>query len=474
MDYDTWLSTTGLFRCVLIELDYIDAGETKTAYFSNASFVSGATDTPTHTPYDPVILRGLEFDRSLAEIFTGATPVRMSDVELPAIPATEWLAAANVAGQQIRVYLGDPSWPKADFRQVITGICDGAWPEQERVRIQFRDAARQLQRPVLTERFDSGTAEDELKPLCLGRCYNVQPVLIDAAEHIYQFNSVSSQAVTAVRFNGDVVSSGEYSVDLANSTITFSIYPIGDVTCDVAGAVVSGTWLQTASDFIAYLLSRRGIQADISGLPDYQLGLYLTSDRQFDEVLDEICSSVGAYWLFDRLGQFRARAFNGIPDIKTAHITRDQNLFGSRILRRRITPLHSMTLGYRRNWHPLTTIASAIYEEHPEQAKRLADSEQLVTLSDPVIESQFNDADTATVSTLIVSKTDADTETARRMALASIPRYVYETQQLATPFSWVLGQGATLERPGVNGTDAALTRITENPLTGICTVEVWQ
>lgn len=474
MDYQNWLAQVGVFRCVLVELDYLDAGTVKTAYFSNAAFVSAGSDSPAHTAYDPFVLAGLEFDRSLAEIFTGASSVRTSDVELVSLPATQWLVSAKVAGQQIRVFLGDKAWPKAQFQQIITGVCDGVWPEQERIRIQFRDAARQLQQPALTERYISGAAEGELTPLCLGRCYNIKPVLIDAANHVYQFNCVPSQAVTAVRFNGAVVDAAQYVIDLAAGTIAFNTYPIGEVTADVDGAVITGQWLQTAADFIQYLLSRLSISADISGLPGYLLGLYLTDDTDADVLLDEICASVGGYWLFDRTGQFRARHFNGIPVTKSAQITDDQNLYGTRLLRRRITPLYSYTIGYARNWQPLSSIAASIYENDPAEAKRLATTEQTVTITSSSVEAEYADAETVTASTLIVTKADAETEANRRMALAAVPRYVYETQQLASPFAWDLGAGCELDTQGVNGEAAVLTRLSESPLTGLCTVEYWQ
>ncbi|MBZ9610812.1 hypothetical protein [Rheinheimera maricola] len=474
MTYEQWLATPGLYRCVLVELDYIDAGTLKTAYFSSAAFVSAGTDSPAHTAYDPFVLGGLDFERSLAEIFTGASSSRTADVELVSIPATDWLAAANVAGQAIRIYLGDKAWPKAEFRQVITGVCDSVWPETSSIRIKFKDLAKVLQQPVLTSRHTSGAANGELKPLCLGRCYNISPQLIDAGSHIYMFNSVASQAVTAVRFNGDVVAPADYTVNLAAGTITFSVFPIGDVTMDVDGAKIAGTWLQTSTQIISYLCSRVGITADISGLPGYQLGLYLTDDTQLSAALDDICASVGGYWLFDRLGQFTCRAFNGVPVTQTAAITDDQNLFASRQPRRRIAPLHELTLGYARNWTPLNTIAASIYENTPDVAKRLASEELTVTQSAPAVLAAYADAQTLTVSTLIVSNTDANAEASRRMALSALPRYVYETQQLAAPLQWQLGDGATLQTPGVNGSDAVITKLAENPLKGVVRVEFWQ
>lgn len=474
MSYANWLSKQGAYRCVLVELDYVDAGIVKTACFSSAAFVSAGTDNPAHTAYDPFVIGEIYFERALTEVFTGASSVRLADIEIVLLPQTQWLIAAHVSGQPIRVYLGDKKWPKADFQQIIAGVCDEIWPEKYSMRIQFRDLAKKLAQPLLTERFTTGAAEGELKPLCLGRCYNLKPVLIDAANHVYQFNSVPSHAVTAVRFNGDTVNPSQYTLDLAASTITFTTYPIGEITLDADGAVISGAWLQTASQFISYLASRFGVTADISGLPAYLLGLYITDDTTLDTLLDEICASVSGYWLFDRTGQFKVRHFNGIPDTKTAAITDDQNLFGTRLPSRRIPARHLITLGYARNWQPLTAIAASVHENTPADAKRLAASEKTVPVSNPAIAAAYADAEVITASSLIVNKADAETEAANRLTLGSVPRWIYETQQLATPFAWQLGDGAKLEQPGVNGTDAVLTRLSENPLTGICTVEFWQ
>lgn len=474
MTYEQWLATPGLYRCVLVELDYIDAGIPKTAYFSSAAYVTSATDSPAHTAYDPFVIGGLDYERSLAEVFTGSTQTRTADVELVAIPATAWLAAANVAGQQIRVFLGDKAWPKASFKQIITGVCDSVWPDANTLRIKFKDLAKALQQPVLTARHTTGASSGELKPLCIGRCYNISPQLIDAGNHIYMFNSVASHAVTAVRFNGDVVAPANYTLNLTDSTITFSVYPVGEITLDVDGAKIAGTWLQSATQIITYLLDRAGISADISGLPGYLLGIYLTDDTTISDVLDEICGSLGGYWLFDRLGQFKCRAFNGIPAVKPAAITDDQNLYASRQPRRRITPIYELTLGYARNWTPLNSIAASIYENSPEIAKRLAADEQTITLAAPAVLATYADAQTLTVSTLIVSAADANTEAARRMALSAIPRYVYETQQLAAPLQWQLGDGATLQTQGFNGVNAVITKLAENPLKGAVRVEFWQ
>lgn len=473
--FTSWLAAQGNFRCVLVELDYRDAGELKTAHFSNAAFVSTATDTPAHTAYDPYIVGALKFERSLNEVFTGRSISKTHDIELILQPDTLQLLTKAVYGQAVRIYLGDKSWPKAAFQQIIAGICDGITPDQSKIRIKFRDAADVLQTPLLTERYTDGTAAEQLIPLCLGRCFNIKPVLIDAATHRYQFNKVPSAAVTAVRFNGALVPEANYTVDLIDSTIAFTVYPVGDVTMDVDGAVVGDAWLQTAVDFIGYVASLRGLTVQCQvDLPSYMLGLYITSDISVDKVLDDICSSIGAYWLFDRTGQFLVRRFNGLPAAADVEMSSDQTVFGTTKIRRVINPLYSLTLGYKRNWSPLSSIAAVVHETAPDVAKELATSAKTTSLQQDDVLANYPQAESINVTTLIVQPVDAISEASRRLALAAVPHFVYELKQFAAPFVWLPGMCAALEVPGINGSLAIITKLIDAPTDGTCDVEYWQ
>lgn len=475
MSFLSWLESQGNFRCILVELDHKDAGVMKTAYFSNAAFVSAATDTPAHTAYDPFVIGSVQFERSLNEVFTGSSISKTSDIELIYHPVTQALLTKAVSGQSVRIYLGDKRWPKADFLQIIAGQCDGVMPEQSKIRIKFRDAADSLKTPLLTERYTSGSAIEQLKPLCLGRCFNIKPVLIDSATHTYQFSQGVSHAVTAVRFNGSVVPGSYYTVNLADSTITFTTFPNGDVTMDVDGLKIAGTWLQTAADFIGHIASMCGITVNCSGLPGYMLGLYLTSDLAVDQVLDDICASIGGYWFFDRLGQFKVRAFNGVPaEPPSAFLTKDQTIINTSKIRRVINPLHSLTLGYKRNWTPLSNIAAVVHETTPAIAAELAAEGKTVTRTQPAVLVNYPQAETIKTDSLIVNEAEATTEANRRLSLSAIPRFIYELQQLAVPFSWQIGDCAYLEAAGINGDRAVITKLIEAPNDGTCTVEYWQ
>ncbi len=463
MTFENWLKEPGLFRCVLVEIET----STGTFYFSNAAYRTGATDTPVHTPYDPYIIGGLEITRAMSEVFTGFSSSLISDIELYKTVETE--AIGDIEGQAIRVYLGDKSWPKSQFQLVMSGIGETVTPESNVVRVSFRERAINLAKPILTEVYNSGPSEGQIKPLCIGRCFNVTPKLIDAANHVYQFNTVTSYAVTAAKFNGDIVPPANYTLDLASGTITFLVKPQGNITLDVDGAVIAGNWLQTATDFINYLMATKFGEAPvISDLPGYLLGYYVDSEIQYDTLIDEICSSVGGYWFYNRLGVFMCGAFIDTGSTVIDEITDDQNLLHSRNQRRKIPALKKLTLGYQKNWTVLDNVAPVVFDTDATLAQQLSATE-LVTVT-----TQAVTGDTATASTLIVNKADAITDANRRLTLKSIPRFVYETEQLAGIFNRHMGDELSLETAGDNGDRAIITRITENLLTGRSILEFWQ
>lgn len=471
VDFEEWLNTPGASRCVLVELDHIDGDVMKTACFANAAFATTPTDTPPNTPYDPFVVGSFSYERSLNEVFTGRSVSKTSDIELVYQPQSEALLTKGVYGQAIRIYMGDKRWPKADFRQIIAGICDNVTPEQSTIRIKFRDAADALKKPLLTERYATGPAAGQLKPLTLGRCFNIKPLLIDEAAHVYQFSIGQSSAVTAVRFNGALVAPAHYTVNLLNSTVTFSTHPMGDVTMDVDGQQSGDAWLQTATQFIQHIASIGGVSVDVSGLPDYQLGLYITAETDAADIIDDICASVGGYWFYSRFGQFTVRAFNGLA-AATVDITRDQTVANTMRPRRVIAPLKSITMQYKRNWTVQSNVAASVYELTPALADELSKEGKTKPCTQAL--PNFPQAESISPKTLIVNEADATTEGNRRLAIAVKPRFIYELQAFSAPFSWPIGATATLERPGINGDRAVITKLVESPVSGTCNVEIWQ
>ncbi|AIY65202.1 hypothetical protein [Pseudoalteromonas piratica] len=467
MTFHDWLNTPGLFRCVIVELDYIDNEQTKTAYFANCPFVSSGSDVPAHQAYQDAIVGGLEIVRTMSEVFFGKSASSISDLEL--VPTSFTRSLNDVENCKIKIYIGDKTWSKTQFMQVFVGVADTVEQSKDKVSIEFKDKASALDIPILTSVFTAGPSEGELLPLALGQCFNITPKLINAATHTYKFNSVQSSAVNAVKFNGDLVNPTNYTVDLIASTITFLVQPVGNITLDINGAVIGGQYVKTSNQIVNYLIGTRlGYAITFGVLPSYTLGIYIDNDTTYSDLLDQIAISIGGYWYFSRLGTFVFKQFSGTTGTANKTLRDDQNIEFTRQQRHRLKPIQNLTLGYQKNWTVLANVAARVFDTNPTLAQQLSNEQLTVSDSNAV------NGLSITTPTLIANKDDAQTELARRLALKSIARYVNETEQLAAPFQWNLGDEISLETPAQNGNHAIITRFAENLLTNKISLDFWQ
>ncbi len=473
MMFAEWIKTSGMDRCYLVEFQVRQAGQVKTIRRSTHPYRSGPTDTPAFTPYHDTILSVGSWGRELTELFTGySTTARTSidlflDEELQA-----FLETASVGGLPVTIRCGDASWPLAQFGVVITATAEALRATSyDTVQLTLRDTSELLSRQLQTTLIASGPNAGQPVPICLGRCFNVSPVLLDDATKTYQVHDGAIQAITAVRENGVAI---PYTANLTNGTFTLTNNAKGRVTADVDGAKPAGTWLQSAAQMIAYLVGRFGlaVPAGLATLPAYQLGLYITGDKALTTVLDDISASVGAAWYYSRTGQLQWLFFNG-PGAPVASITSDDIEDNSLWPRRRIAPAKTVKIGYRRNWTPQADgLAGSVRETTPAVAATYEKSESSFTATNAGIDDP--DAVDVSVSTLIVSLADATTEASRRAAWSAVPRSIFEFSAFAAPFNLDLGQTVTIEYPqyfAVPG-PAVITRLRDELLQDTCTLEV--
>ena len=464
-DFDEWLNTPGLFRTILVEINYTLLGVPKTLHVSNAAYLSHGTDTPTYQPYDAFITSDINFKRQLSEIFTGKSRYELTKIDLLNQENVSDLLIAATANHQIKILIGDNAQPLANFQVIVDALIEDVLPGKDRVIVKIKDKAKSLATPYLTDVFSSGIGEGKVIPKCLGRCFNISPVLIDDTLHVYQFNIDESQALTAARFNGALVSTSDYTVDLVNSKITFTTQPQGTVTLDVDGSKSGGTWLQTATEMIEHLVPG----ATITGLPDYLLGLYITGNRTTANIIDEICASVGGYWFYDRVGTYICEHFNGTSGVYDHELTDEQNIESTRLPQRKIAPVH------QRNFTVMSNVAEVVFDSDLALAEQLQTTGNITQRSDVSTLANYPESlIISDVPTLIVNLIDVNTESDRRLALRNMPHFVYQTQQLAGALTFKLGDELLLETNGLNGHNAVITKLDENISTGKTIVSFWQ
>lgn len=474
-----WLKDPAAERCYLIEIDYLLGGVLHCLRRSTHPFRSAASDQPPLQPYPDTLLSLPVFDRELTGAFLGASRVSAGEFEL--FLDAELLALLDnpqvaFAGQQLRVLCGDARWPVAQFGQILVGqIRRLDATSYSAAKLWFSDRLSLFERRVQSKTIASGPNEGKPVPLCFGQCFNISPVLLDPVTKRYQVHDGAVQAITQVRENGQPIS---YTADLSTGTFTLQYNAQGRVTADVQGALVGGQYLTTANQLVNYLVQNvMQLPAPVgAALPAYTLGLYLDQDSTVLTQLDQLTSSVGGAWFFNRLNQVVLMHFNGVG-AATAQLTLDDIEDNSLLPVRRIAPAKSVSIGYQKNYtRQADGLAGVIREGSPELAVLYEQAESTLKVENAAVAISFPEAEDISHSTLLAHKADAQVEAQRRANLAAVPRTVYELAAFATPFAMQLGQSIRIDYPHYfnGGKDAVITRLTDLPTDNSARLEVWR
>ena len=253
---DDWLAQPGEERTLLCEFDCIVNGETRTVCVADRPFTSQPDDVPANQPYDDVIIDQPIFTQKMGLFTTEGAPV--SGMTLKAVPELDFLLDANVYKQFVRYYIGHSTWPRDQFIPIAIAKIAGIRITAETYSMSLLQHSGVLDVEIETGVFESGPNKDKRRPFCLGTCFNVSPVLEDAATHTYRVHIGKIEAITEVRDNGVPVG---YTADLEAGTFTLLSQPAGEITCDAKGARDEST-ITTPADQIRYVLQ----QANVSDL----------------------------------------------------------------------------------------------------------------------------------------------------------------------------------------------------------------
>ena len=116
-----WLQSADCIRCALVEVVARIGGSETTLYLSNRNYVTASGDTPASTAYTACITGGVSFAETLS--LDGTPSISYGDIEIDNRGGVRdaWLGYVW-ANRQVRVYMGDPRWVRADFRLIFDGV----------------------------------------------------------------------------------------------------------------------------------------------------------------------------------------------------------------------------------------------------------------------------------------------------------------------------------------------------------------
>ena len=431
INFDNWLSQPGLFRCHLVEIDYLDQGELKTLYLSNALFQSQATDSPAHTPYTDVIVGEIKLGQRMDDVFYGRTITTRSTIKILATEFVPNLLAFDVAGQAVRIYMGDPSWAKADFKLISTWYSEDIEPDGFNYSLSILDATQPLNVPICNK-YDSGIAAGKSIPRVFGTVFNVEPMLIDElGDGTYQVNDGPLISM-AVRDGGLTTSA---TIDLAAGIFTLNSKAQGRITCD---AVQADT---TCADIVTTLLTESSLsakQGTFASMPGYALGAYVTDSKTRRDLIDNACISAGYAWIIDSNNEFKAIKYNGLSGTGSALLTDDdidQNSFKPK---RRLLPAPQVNVHYQQNY---TVQPDGLFGAVSNANRELFSKQYSVAnATNADVLSNHPDYPEINAYTLLVNETDAQIEANNRAAINTQMKKVYTMSAYGSAIGFEVGQ----------------------------------
>lgn len=482
--YTAWLVADNRERMVLVEVDAYSGGSVVTRYLSNRGFVSAPTDTPANVAYDEILLDVPYLRSAMADALRGRSLVSYGDLDVDNSSGVRdsWLTDAW-DGRPLRMYLGDPSWARADFRLVFSGVvADIVASGTSTLTLKLRDRQYLLDVPLQVNLVGgTGPAKDQRIPVCYGQVFNVEPVLIDAAARKYQWHDGQVQSVDAVYQDGAAI--GTYTADLTAGTITLTAAATGRITLDGKGSKTGGVYVDKTGDIVSRLVQERAgwVSGDIDSASIAALntdvpgavGLYVSEDSAtVMSALDTLITGAGGYYCIGRdgkltVGQFKAPA--GTPVLTLG----DDDIEQGRIeLLRRIVPLKSVRVGYARFHSTIDSGAAAALTEA--QRQRLRD-EYLVARATASPTGFLLAVDGDLQPSCFVASADASTEATRRAALWGQLRRVFRVSGFLAAQQVRLGDvvGLELSRHGLAGVVATVVGLREFITGGRSELEVF-
>lgn len=466
-EYTAWLLGDNKKRCVLVEAQAYSSGATVTRYFSNLGFTTLPSDSPANTPYDDILVSVPAITSRMGEFFRGRSVVGYGDIEVDNSNGERdsWLLD-SWDGRPVAIYMGDPDWPKADFRRVFLGVTEDIQARSNSVlTLRIRDRQFLLAVPALTTLIGgTDSTKDQRRPACYGECKRIVPVLIDSATRTYAVHDGQIQSVDAVYVAGAPIAT--YTANLTNGTITLTAALTGFLSADVKGSKTGGVYVNTTADIAKRLITERSSitageisSADVTALNTDSpgvVGLFINADSSTVlDAMDVLMTGAGASYSVDRSGTVRMAMFKAPSGTPAATLVGDDIDQSGVELIRRILPLKSVRLGYARFYSNLDVSSTGLNES---DRQRLRD-ELLVAKATNSLTGFLLAVDGDLERSNFVSSADASTEASRRATLYSVLRRVFRIRGFLAAQQVVIGDVISVTSPRHGFSGGVLVRV---------------
>lgn len=486
-----WLKSSNKIVTLLVEVEvYITSlsGE-YTRYLSNNGYTTGPADTPSSANYYGVITSGGVITEQLS--FDGSAAMAFGDIEIDNANGSLDSYLEDVwVGRPCRVYIGDKTWNRNQFKLIFDGITANLESRDRSVlNLVVRDKLERLNTSVTEDKLGGNSSNsDRVMPLTFGEAFNVSPLQTDAALLKYAVHHStgawnSCERVIEVRNNGVPVA---HTPDLGTGSFTLSASPGGGtITASVQGD--SSPYNRTPAKIIQRIVKAGGTNpfsdSDIDLLNFAQfdanhqqtVGAYLADSTNVLEVCQALAASVGAQLVPTAIGLLRLRKIElPIPSgITPTLIDHTKMMPLSLRISNRPNVQAAVKIGYCRNWTVQPNLQTSIPPEHKDLYAR---EWMTTTARDSAVAAKYKRTqEPEQVNTLLVSKTEAEAEAMRRLNLWKVQRSVVQYEGSADLLSEQLGGYQTIYhgRYGMSGGKTGqIVSIRRDWLQGKVSVEV--
>lgn len=378
-----WLGDSSAMRCVLVEVVVRVGGVETTRYLSNTGFMTSATDTPANTHYVPAITGGAKFSETLN--LEGSTTISVGDLEIDNNDGSRdsWLTDIWT-NRSIRIYVGDVSWPRADFRLILDGIVAKLDAKaRNKINIVISDKMQRLNGPVSETKLGGTTANaDQLIPLCFGECHNITPLLVDPVTNEYQVHNGPIEDIVEVRDNGIPVAVTKF---LSTGKFRLVAQPYGQITCTVQGDKASGVYANDIGSIVKRIATAYGLAdtrltageintasftAFSTATNNPPVGLYLKERMNVIEAMNKLASSVGARVFFNRAGLLTIVQIT-LPRSDSGTTVTADDMVDRSLMPVALPPVQAaQRLGFCKNWTVQENIAAGVPARHADSYRK--------------------------------------------------------------------------------------------------------
>lgn len=469
--------------------------------FSDRGFTTGPTDSPPNAHFAARLVTPLNFKRELfssgrigSRSFPGFGVLALNNAD----GGLDDLAGFAFDGRRVRVYLGGDGFSVSDYGLIFDGTAEQIEFDDELVRVRLRDLQSRLDVDIQRASY-GGTGgldgreglEGQPKPLCFGRVFHVEPVLVDPSALTYQVHDGPIEDVDAVYDRGVSLtrvagppSAGQYAVDTSLGTFTLGSNSAGQLTADVRGDKAGGVYVETVAAVVRRLVSGR---SDLSDPDDLDLssfdamdaavtapvGLFSSREATLLDLLDQVVAAVGAHFGFNRAGRLTIDRISAPSEPADFSFSEREILEIERVAVS--LPAWRRKIGYRRYWEVLgpDSVAGSVDEE---TRADFGEPYRYSVAEDAGIKTRHLLSEEIVDETGLALKADAEAEAVRRLAVFGADRDAFRVRLKTQPFALELGQTVRIAYPRYRlaaGRLLLVVGMTEDAAVNEVTLDLW-